>query len=115
MFLGVMLGFAVRRAGQGIDWRFPALAAVLTFAGAIMANIILAAGTTAGEFDITTISVLRHVTTYTWPVFFAEVMTAADWIFAAFAAGIAAWYANRRLNRREFQALQIWREEQDHD
>jgi hypothetical protein len=111
LFLGVMIGFAVRRAGQGLDWRFPSLAALFSFVGAILANIVVAAGTTAGEFDISTISVLGAVTTMTWPVFFAEVMTAADWVFALFAAGIATFYANRRLSRKQFHALRIWQEE----
>ena len=112
MLLGVCVGYAVRRAGQGLDWRFPSLAAVLAFAGSVLANVVIAAGTTAGEFDISTIAVLRAVTTMTWPIFFVEAMTAADWVFAAFASGIAAFFSNRRLNRREYQALRIW---QEHD
>lgn len=112
MMLGVMLGFAVRRAGQGIDWRFPVLAAVLAFVGAIVGNIVIAAGTTAINLGSSTITVLRSVTAMTWPYFFNEAMTSADWVFALFAAGIAAFYANRRLNRREYQAVRIWRSEQ---
>ena len=112
MLLGVFVGYAVRRAGQGLDWRFPSLAAVLAFVGSVLANVVIAAGTTAGEFDISTIAVLRAVTTMTWPIFFVEVMTAADWVFAAFASGIAVFFASRRLNRREFQALRIWQEQE---
>ena len=41
--LGAMVGFAVRRAGRGVDWRFPVLAAVLTLLGALLANIVVAA------------------------------------------------------------------------
>ena len=111
MLLGVLVGFAVRRAGQGLDWRFSSLAAGLAFAGSILANVVIAAGTTAGEFDVGTLTVLRSVTTMTWPIFFDETMTAADWIFAAFAAGIAAFYANRQLNRREYQALRVWQDD----
>ena len=55
--------------------------------------------------------VLRSVTTMTWPIFFDETMTAADFVFAAFAAGIAAFYSNRQLNRREYQALRVWQED----
>ena len=36
---------------------------------------------------------------------------AADWVFAAFAAGIAAFYANRQLDRREYQALRVWKDD----
>lgn len=115
MLLGVFVGFAVRRAGQGLDWRFPMIAAVLAFAGSILANVVIAAGTTAGELDTSTIVVLSAVTTMTWPIFFAEAMTAADWVFAALAAGIAPFFASRRLNRREYQALRIWQEQQDYE
>ena len=115
MLLGVFVGFAVRRAGQGLDWRFPTIAAVLAFAGSILANVVIAAGTTAGEFDTSTIAVLSAVTTMTWPIFFTEAMTAADWIFAVLAAGIAPFLAGRRLNRRQYQALRIWREQEDQD
>ena len=110
LLLGVLVGFAVRRAGHGLDWRFPCLGGVLAFLGSIFAKIVIAAGTTAGEFDIGTLTVLRSVTTMTWPVFFDEAMTTADWVFAVFAALIAAFYANRRLNRREYQALRIYQE-----
>ncbi len=110
LLLGVLVGFAVRRAGHGLDWRFPCLAGALAFVGSIFSKVVIAAGTTAGEFEISTMKVLRSVTTMTWPVFFDEAMTAADWVFAVFAAVIAAFYANRRLTRREYQALRIYQE-----
>jgi hypothetical protein len=112
MLLGALVGFAVRRAGQGLDWRFPATAAVLAFVGSLFAKLVIAAGTTAGEFDVSTIAVLSSVTTMTWPIFFAEAMTQADWAYAIFAAGIAAFLAGRRLSRREYQALRIWQEKE---
>lgn len=108
--LGTIVGLAVRRAGEGYDWRFPAVAVGVTTIGAVVGKIVLAAGTTAEAFGITTIAVLKSVTIYTWPVFFAESMTAADWIYAGMGAVAAAWYAPRRLNRREYQAVRIWRE-----
>ena len=108
VLLGVMVGFVVRRAGQGLDWRFPSIAAAMTFLGSVFAKIVIAAGTTANEFGISTIEVLRSVTTMTWPIFFDEAMTIADWVFALFAAVIAAYYANRRLDRREYQALRMY-------
>jgi len=111
VLLGAMVGFAVRRAGQGLDWRFPGIAAAMAFIGAVFAKVVIAAGTTANEFGISTIEVLRSVTTMTWPVFFDEAMIISDWIFALFAAVIAAYYANRRLNRREYQALRMYQKE----
>lgn len=113
LILGGLLGLAVKRAGQGIDWRFPALAALMAFIGSIAANVVVAASNTAGEFDTGTLTVLQSVTTMTWPVFFDEVMTAADFIFALFAAGIAGFYANRRLTRRQYHAYRLWLESKE--
>lgn len=115
LVLGFLIGVAVRRGGQGLDWRFPAIAAFLAFLGSIFGNVVVAAAYTAGELGTGTFTVLKSVTTYTWPVFFGEVMTAADFVFAFLSAGIAASYANRRLSRREYQALRIWQEESHDD
>lgn len=110
LLLGVFVGLAVRRAGHGIDWRFPVIAALFALAGSIVANVVVAAANTAPELDTGTVNILRNITRYTWPIFFDEVMTAADFVFAAFAAGIAAFYANRTLNRRQYQAVRIWQQ-----
>ena len=112
--LGFLLGLAVRRAGRGLDWRFPLLAAVMTVLGALISNVVVAASGTAEEFGTTTLHILRRVTSMTWPVFFDEVMSAADAVYAVFAAGVAAFYAKRRLNRAEYHAMRTWREEKQH-
>ena len=108
--LGILLGFAVRRAGRGIDWRFPCIAAGAALAGALAANVILAAAITAEDLGIGTLRVLSAVTSMTWPVFFREVLTAADIVYAFAAAAVAAFYANRRLTRAEYRAVRLWRE-----
>ena len=41
-----------------------------------------------------------------------EVLTIADGFFAVVGAGLAAFYANRRLTRKEYFALRLWSEEQ---
>lgn len=105
LLLGILVGLAVRRGGRGLDWRFPVLAAVLAGAGAIAANIVVAAAFTAGEFGTSTLAVLGAVTMMTWPVYFSEVLSSADVAYALIAACIAAYYANRPLSRAEFQAL----------
>ncbi len=112
--LGVLLGLAVRRAGRGLDWRFPLLAAAMTVLGALVGNVVVAASGTAEEFGTTTLHVLRAVTSMTWPVFFDEVVSVADAVYAAFSAGVAAFFANRRLTRAEYYALRTWREEGKH-
>ncbi len=109
VLMGAMIGFAVQRAGLGVDWRFPTLAAVLTLAGALVANVVLAAATTAEIFGTGTLQILKSVTSMTWPVFFEEVLNVADGFFAVLAAGLAAFLANRRLSREQYFALRLWK------
>jgi len=108
MLLGFLMGHAVRRAGRGLDWRFPLLAAIATVLGSLVANIVVAAAFTAPDLETTTLAVLSNLTVMTWPVFFTEAMTPADLVFALFSAGIAAFFANRRLTRSEYLALRTW-------
>lgn len=111
--LGILLGYAIRVAGRGLDWRFPALAAVLALAGSLIGNIVVAASVTADELGTGTFEVLRSVTSMTWPVFIDERLNIADAFFAVVAAGFAAFYANRRLTRSQFYALRLWGEDKD--
>jgi len=111
--LGAMLGAAIRQAGRGLDWRFPALAAAMAIAGAVVSNIVLAASTTASEYGTGTLHILQAVTSMTWPVFFEEVWNVADSFYAVVAAGLAGFLASRRLTRSEYYALRLWREESD--
>ena len=111
--LGAMLGLAIRRAGRGVAWPFPVLAAAMALFGSIISNIVLAASTTAESYGMGTVEILRSVTSMTWPVFFEEVWNVADGFFAVVAAGVAAFLANRRLSRAQFYALRRWREESD--
>lgn len=113
VLLGAMLGFAVRRTGRGVDWRFPLLACVLALLGALAGNIVIAASYTAEIFETGMLDILGAVTSMTWPVFFDEVVTAADGFYAVLAAGLAAFLANRPLNRSQFYALRLWRAESD--
>ena len=73
---------------------------------------VVAAAFAADELGTSTFTILRAVTSMTWPVFFQEVISAADIVYAFFAAGAAAFYANRRLLRSEYSALRKWREKQ---
>ena len=113
VLLGAMVGFAVRQAGRGVDWRFPVLAAALTLLGALSANIVVAASTTADIFDTSTLHVLQSVTSMTWPVFFEEVLNVADGFYAVLSAGLAAFLSHRRLTRSQYYALRLWRAQSD--
>lgn len=112
VLLGVFVGLVIRRAGRGLDWRFPVLAAAMTLAGSLFANVVVAAAFTADELDSTIFEILRAATSMTWPVFFREVISAADIVYAAMGAAAAAFFANRRLTRSEYIAWRKWQEDQ---
>ena len=115
LLLGMLIGLAVRRAGLGLDWRFPTIAAFFAFLGAVASNIVVAASFSADELGISTIKVLMSMSSYTLPTFFAEVVTYADVIYAAFAALVAAFFAKRRLSRRQYHAYRLWDERKGSD
>ena len=110
--LGFLLGHSIRLAGRGVDWRFPVLAAAMAIVGSLLANIVVAASVTAEGFGTGTLEVLTAVTSMTWPVYFDERVSFADVFFAAVAAAVAAFYANRRLTRPQYRAVRLWFEEQ---
>ncbi len=113
VLLGAMVGFAVRQAGRGVHWRFPVLAVALTLLGALFANIVVAASTTADIFGTSTLHVLQSVTSMTWPVFFDEVLSVADGFYAVLSAGLAAFLSHRQLTRSQYYALRLWRAQSD--
>jgi hypothetical protein len=112
VLLGIAVGLVIRRAGHGLDWRFPVLAAAMALAGSLIANVVVAAAFTAEELGATTLEILRAATSMTWPVFFREVISAADIVYAVMGAGAAAYFANRRLTRSEYSAWRSWQEDE---
>jgi hypothetical protein len=111
--LGGALGMGIRHAGRGVDWRFPALAAVMALVGSVASNIVLAAATTGEFYGMGTVETLQATTSTTWEVFFERVWTVAHGFYAVVAAGVAAFFANRRLTRTQFYALRQWQEQLD--
>lgn len=108
---GIVIGLAVRRFGLGLDWRFPLTAAVLAWVGAYAGNVLIAIPTTAEELGVSGFAIVRGLTWWSFQVFFDEVITVVDHIYAFCAVAVAAFYAKRRLNRREEFALRTRREE----
>ena len=102
---GPLIGFAVQRAGRGIDWRFPVIAAATALLAAFSGNFIVSLANTAAILDVSPLQVLRGLTVWTWQTWYAEVLTAADLIYGLFAAFVAAFYSKRRLRREEVFAM----------
>jgi hypothetical protein len=101
----IPVGYAVRFAGKGLDWRFPLLAAVMAWAGAYSGNFMLAADTAADEFGTGALHIINNMSEWTLGLYFDEVVTSVDHVYALYSACIAAFLAKRRLNRSEEYAL----------
>ena len=105
MIGGILIGVAIRRYGRGFDFRFPLIAALLACAGALLGNLVIALPETTRQLDAGVLQVVRGLTWRSFELFFEEVITAVDYIYAGFAAALAAFYSRRRLNRHEEFAL----------
>jgi hypothetical protein len=110
---GVLVGLAVQRAGRGLDWRFPVLAALVASIGSFSGGFFVALSTTEIELGASSLRILRGLTVMTWQTYFDEVLTPVDVIYAFCAASVAAFYAKRRLKRHEEYALRTMGQDAD--
>jgi hypothetical protein len=106
---GALTGVAVQRLGRGLDWRFPTIAGIAAVLGSFAGGFFVALSTTGAELQAGAFSILSGLTTMTWEIYFDEVVTPVDYIYAFCAASVAIFYANRRLNRHEELALRLAR------
>lgn len=105
MLQGAVIGMMVRRFGKGFDYRFPLIAACLACAGALVGNLVIALPETTEQLGASVWQVVRGLTWRSFQIFFDEVITAVDYIYAGFGAVLAAFYSRRRLTRHEVFAL----------
>ncbi len=105
ILIGMIVGLAVQRAGRGLDWRFPVIAAVLAWTGAYAGNLIVGIVETGRYIEARPLSVLAGLSRDTMENFFAKTVSTIDHIYAFCAAAVASFLAKRRLNRREVLAI----------
>jgi hypothetical protein len=105
VLIGALIGLAVQRFGRGLDWRFPLLAAVLACIAAYFGNLMIGVVETGRYIEASPLRVLRGLSADTMEYFFGSTVGPVDHIYAFCAAGVAAFFANRRLNRREVLAV----------
>jgi len=103
--IGAFVGLAVRYYGRGLDWRFPVIAAAIAWLGAYVENLIIGIVETGRYIEAESFRVALGLSLDTMENFFANTINPIDHIYAFCAAGVAAFLANRRLNRREVLAL----------
>ena len=105
ILMGMIVGLAVQRAGRGLDWRFPVIAAILAWSGAYAGNLMIGIVETGRYIEARPFSVLAGLSRDTMENFFALTVSPIDHIYAFCAAGVASFLAKRRLNRREVLAI----------
>jgi len=105
ILIGIIVGLAVQRAGRGLDWRFPVIAAVLAWCGAYAGNLMIGIVETGRYIEARPFTVLAGLSRDTMENFFAITIGPVDHIYAFCAAGVASFLAKRRLNRREVLAI----------
>lgn len=103
--MGFFIGRAVRHFGQGLDWRFPLLAAVAAVIAAFLGSFIAALFLTGREFDTPALSLVGEISWHTIRTFATREFGTVGTIYAGMAAALAAVFANRKLDRYEAVAL----------
>jgi hypothetical protein len=97
---GAAVGFAVRKAGRGLDWRFPLIAGLAAWGGAFSGNLLIAVAFTGPQN--------AALDDGWWQIigsFYSNTVTVIDVIYAFCAVAVAVFYSKRRLNRHEVFAL----------
>ena len=107
---GFLIGRAVRHFGHGMNWRFPLLAAGFAIVAAFTGSFVAALSLTAREFSTGAWSLLGETSGHTVVTFVTRDFAVVGLIYALTAAALAAFFANRRLNRHQAKALRELRE-----
>jgi hypothetical protein len=103
--IGAAIGLSMQRFGRGLDWRFPVLAVVVAGVAAYAGNLMIGVLETGRYIGAPPISVVAGLSADTMEYFFRNTISPIDHIYAFCAAGVAAFFANRRLKRHEVLGL----------
>lgn len=112
---GFLIGLAMQRYGQGIDRRFPLVAAILTAIAAVVGAFTVALFLTGREFSMPAWQLINEISLHTVGTFLQRDFGNIGVIYMLFACSLAAFYANRRLRRNEAIAVRRWREQGNKD
>ena len=105
MLIGILIGIAMRRFGRGLDWRFPLSAGLLASVAAYAGNLMIGVLETGQYIEAQPMEVIAGLSLDTMKNFFKNTINPVDHIYAFCGIGLAAFFAKRRLNRREVLAL----------
>lgn len=105
ILIGALIGLAMQRFGRGLDWRFPVMAAVIAGIAAYAGNLMIGVLETGRYIEAEPIRVMGGLSLDTIQNFFRNTISPVDHIYAFSACGVAAFFANRRLQRHEVLGL----------
>lgn len=110
MLQGIVIGRAMRFYGRGLDGRFPAAAALVTCVAAVLGAFLTALFLTGREFGTGALELVDEISLHTVQTFLVRDFGVVGLIYMGFAAVLAAFFANRRLQSNEAVALRRLRE-----
>jgi len=110
---GILIGIAMQRFGRGLDWRFPFIGGLVAGVAAYAGNLMIGILETGRYIDARPMQVIAGLSLDTMKYFFKNTINPIDHIYAFCSAGVAAFFANRRLNRREVLALRTNKREEN--
>lgn len=113
ILMGGLIGIATQRFGRGLSWRFPVIAAVVAGLAAYAGNLMIGVLQTGQYIGAHPVQVIAGLSSDTFDYFFKNTISPITHIYAFCAAGVAAFFANRRLNRRQVLALRTLAKEQE--
>lgn len=113
ILIGILVGLAMRRFGRGLDWRFPLSAGLVAGIAAYAGNLMIGVLETGRYIEAQPMEVIAGLSLDTMRSFFKNTISPVDHVYAFCSAVVAAFYANRRLNRREVLALRTIGEEEN--
>ena len=105
ILIGILIGIAMRRFGRGLDWRFPLSAGLVAGVAAYAGNLMIGVLETGQYIEAQPMEVIAGISLDTMKNFFKNTINPVDHIYAFCSVGLAAFFAKRRLNRREVLAL----------
>lgn len=109
--MGALIGMAVQRFGRGLDWRFPVIAMAVSLVAAYFGNLLIGVVETGRYIEEPVLRVLGGLSADTMRLFFRNTISPVDHIYAFCAAGVAAFFANRRLKRHEVLGLRTMKKD----
>lgn len=110
VLIGAMVGFAIRKAGKGVETKFGIMGAIIAFLSVLMGNIIIYLSIAAVQFDLDLITLIGNLNFSNATELVIGSTSVIDFLFY----GIAIWegykFSFRKLSAQDISNLKENRE-----